>query len=202
MKPKSNYMSPEQMDQLIDYIPQLKIRKWLDKDVAMTMKIAYWIGLRPGEVVRLKAEDFDLERREVYLGKTKTTKEEYRKISKPFIPELRRYLQNKKGPLLPDCSVQNLYKWLIKAGIALNIEALTTPQSVTGEKTKGHIFRKSLGKDLYFGVITGGRRIHIGFISAQLGHGGPTTTEKYLKLKNEAAVEIWEPKTNDQIELN
>ena len=202
MKPASNYMSPEQFDQLIDYIPQLKIRKWVDSDVIMVLKIAYWIGLRPGEAVRLKAEDFDFDRVAVYLGKTKARKEEWRKISKPFIPELRNYLKNKKGSLLPDCSADNLYKWLIKAGIALNIQALTTPQSVTGEKTKGHIFRKSLGKDLYFGIITGGRRIHIGMIQSQLGHAGPSMTEKYLRLQHEAASEIWNPGTSDQIELH
>ena len=200
MRAASNYMTPAQFNQLIDYIPQLKIRKWLDKDVEMVFKIAYWIGLRPGEAVRLKVEDFDFDREAVYLGKTKTAKEEWRTIQKPFIPELKQYLKGRQGELLKDCTTETMYKWLIKAGHALGIEALITPQSVTGEKTKGHIFRKSVGKDLYFGIITNGRRIHIGLIQSQLGHSGPAMTEKYLRLKHEAAKEIWTP--NDQIELN
>ena len=200
MKPKSNYMSPEQMDQLIDYIPQLKIRKWLDKDVEMVYRIAYWCGLRMGEAVKLKAEDFDLDRKEVYLGQTKTRKEDYAPISEQFIPELKRYLQDKKGPLLPDCNAQNVYKWLIKAGLALNIKALTTPQSTTGEKTKLHIMRKSLGKDMYFGTF--GEKADFGPIQSQLRHANPVTTGKYLRLDIEGAKDFWARVRKNNLESN
>ena len=58
-------------------IPELKIRKWLDIDIVMMFKIMYFCALRPGEAIKLKKEDFDIESREVYLGKTKTHKEDY-----------------------------------------------------------------------------------------------------------------------------
>ena len=196
MKPKSNYISKEQFEDLINYIPYLKIRKWLDRDVEMVYRIAYWLGLRFGEAVKLKAEDFDLDRKEVYLGKTKTRKEDYAAIPKPFIPTLRQYLKDKKGPLLPDCDVQNVYKWLMKAGKALNIQALTTPQSVTGEKTKLHIMRKSFGKDMYYGTF--GKKATLGQVQSQLRHANPVTTGEYLKLDIEGAKEFWEPETIPQ----
>jgi integrase len=66
----------------------------------------------------------------------------------------------------------------------LNIEAWTTPQSETGEKTVGHIFRKSIGKDMMDGVQTNieGKPFEIHTISKHLRHAKPSITQDhYLK---------------------
>ena len=193
MKPKSNYISPDQFNDIINYVPALKIRKWRDLDVQFAFKIAYYAALRLGaEVTYLTKEDFDLDRCEVYLGKTKTRVEDYAPLAKQFMPELTVYLDGKKPlePILKDCNEQNLYKWLIKIGNDLQINALVTPQSITHEKTKLHIFRKSILKDMMFGTF--GKNANIGQVQSQARHKRATTTADYLHLDIEGAKEYWD----------
>ena len=192
MQDKANYMSPETFQKVLDYIPELHIRKWLDSDVRMLFKILYWVGLRPTEGIMLNKEDFNLEEREVYLGKTKTTKEDYAPIPKIFINELAFYLDLKEeGRLFPNLTYQTMFYWIVRLGVKLNIPSWKIPQSKSGEKTKGHIFRKSVGKDMLTGKY-GEKAKEIGIISKQLRHKKPSTTmDHYLKANIEAVKEAW-----------
>lgn len=201
MKPKSNYMPPEQVEALINYIPQLKIKKWNVVDVVMMIKICYWLGLRIGEYLKLKAEDFDLEHREVYLGKTKTESNVYVTIPPHIMPELTNYLFDKKGSLLPGCNRFIVYHWLVKAGKALDIPALTTKQSETKENTKCHIFRKSIGKDMLYGTHTDGTKAPLNVVSASLRHTNLQTTSEYLKVNRADVKEWWDMATKEKEEI-
>ena len=190
MKPRSNYMNQVQYSQLLDHVPDLQIRKWKDEDIQMIFRIAYWCGLRMIEARRLHAEDFDLEMKEVYLGKTKTRKEDYAPIPNVFIPDLRQYLRNKKGPLLdPQPTRDTVYKWLIRLGKMLKIQALTTSQEITGEKTKTHIFRKSIGKDMLYG--THRKKASLPIVKKHLRHEKIETIIKYLNADLEEAKDYW-----------
>ena len=42
-----NYMSQEDVEQVIAHIPDLKIRKWIDADVGWLFRILYNCALRP-----------------------------------------------------------------------------------------------------------------------------------------------------------
>lgn len=193
MRAKSNYLDPETFGLCIKTVPQLKIRKWKDEDVIMVVfEIPYWLGLRMGESIRLSVEDFDLDSKECYLGRTKTHKEDYAPIPGDFIPKLSLYLQGKTGELLPGCSYQVVYYWLKRLGRMLDIPALTTPQSVTGEKTVTHIFRKSIGKDMLYGVH--GSKAPLNVVSKQLRHNDLVTTSKYLKVGIEDVKDWWQGK--------
>lgn len=190
MKPRSNYMNQVQFSQLLDHVPDLQIRRWKDQDIQMVFRIAYWCGLRMIEARRLHVEDFDLERKEVYLGRTKTRKEDYAPIPNMFIPELRNYLKTKKGLLLdPEPTRDTVYKWVIRLGKMLKIEALTTSQEITGEKTKTHIFRKSIGKDMMYG--THGKKATLLIVKKHLRHEKIETTIKYLNAGIEEAKDFW-----------
>jgi integrase len=194
MKPKSNYISPEQFNQIVNHVPQLRIRKWNDKDVQMSMKIAYYCALRYGaEVTQLTKGAFDYDRREVYLGRTKTKKEDYAPIPDFFIPELKEFWDKKKDgvELLPDCQAQNQYLWLMKIGNDLSIMALQTPQKITGEKTKLHIFRKSWLKEIMFGD-TLKKKAHLGQTQSIARHKRATTTADYLHLDIEGGKELYD----------
>ena len=119
MKDKANYISPETFEAIINTIPELKIRKWKDWDVEMLFKILYNCALRPMEGIRLKKEDIDLENREIYLGQTKTTSEDYAVIPTSFIDELQLWLNTKKpGELLPKLTYITFYFWLKRSGVA------------------------------------------------------------------------------------
>ena len=181
------------MDRIIAYVPELNLRKWDPLQIVMLFKISYWLGLRMIEARKLQVDNFDFDRREVYLGKTKTKKNDSRTIPVPFIPELKEYLRNREGYLFdPIPHRKTIEMWANKIGHAIDIEAWITPQKITGEKTKGHIFRKSIGKDMLYGTHKGGKKAPITVISNQLGHSNPLTTTKYLRASQEVVKDYWE----------
>lgn len=195
MRDTTNYINPETFALILDTIPQLGIRKWADTDIQMLFEILYWMGLRPAEGIRLRREDFDLERREAYLGDTKTKTGDRAMIPEIFLPRLDLWLREKPaGPLFPGLTYNTFYPWLRKLGEILNVPAWLTPQSQTREKTKGHIFRKSIGKDMLSGVqrTKDGRKFDIPIISKHLRHAKPSVTiDHYLKADIEAVKEEW-----------
>ena len=195
-------MPQEQLTQVIETIPQLHIKKWKDHDIEMLFKLCYWCAWRMGEAVRLKAEDFDLSTHEVYLGKTKTEREDYASIPPMFLAELESYLKDKTGPLFPKLNLQIVGIWINRLGKMLEIPAWTTPQAITGEKTKCHIFRKSIGKDMLYGVH--GRKAPLNVISSTLRHRGKNplaSTSQYLKLGIEGAKDWWYEEKTDTDQL-
>lgn len=190
MKAQSNYIDPEQFEEILESIPMLQIRKWKDYDVKYLFKISYWCGLRMKEACKLNKEDFDLTEKEVYLGLTKGKKNQSRVIPNQFISELKFYLDEKQeGRLMPNCNPQIVRTWCKRLGKLLNIPAWITPQSETGEKTLTHIFRKSIGKDMFYG--THGKKAPLNIVQRQLGHESIQTTNDYLQLKNEDVKAYW-----------
>ena len=184
-------MNREQFDYVILAIPELNIRKWFDYDIEYLFKNLYWLALRPIEGIKLKKEDFNFNEKQVYLGKTKTNPQDYAVIPSMYLQELYRYIDKKDpGQLLDKLTYDTFYRWLVKLGKILDIPAWTTPQSETREKTKGHIFRKSLGKDMMQGSL--GKKYPIDIISRQLRHSKPSITiDHYLKASGEAVKEAW-----------
>jgi len=179
-----NYMNPEQFKMVLNAIPNLKIRKWYDFDIVMLFKIQYECALRPSEGIRLCKEDFNIKDRIIYLGKTKTTKGDKVVIPKNFVSELENYLNEKdQGRLFPDLTYHTYIYWLERLGKRLQIKAWITPQNESGEKTKGHIFRKSKGKDLLKEIGLN----ELDIISKHLRHSKPSITfDSYLKASTEA----------------
>lgn len=197
MKSRYNYINPEQFRQILDYMDGMKFRKWDPNQIKMLFKIAYWIGLRMIEARHLKAEQFELEISKVYLGKTKSMDHDDRPIPEPFIDELAQFLKGKTGYLIKPIPHKNtILFWTDKIGNELEIEAWTTPQSISHEKTKGHAMRKSVGKDMMYGTpeITGGFKAPLSTIAKQLGHTNQMTTEKYLHVEGETVIDFWKQK--------
>ena len=195
MRSTNNYLNQNDFERVIDEIPNLYIRKWMDDDIEMLFRILYWCALRPNEGIRLSKEDFDLESRKIYLGKTKTHTNDVAPIPMVFIPELQSYLYNKEpGRLFPGLTYNTFYPWLKKLGKRLDIPSWVTLQAETGEKTVGHIFRKSIGKDMLTGVhrTRDGKKFEIPIISKQLRHSKPSiTVDSYLKSSIEAVLDQW-----------
>lgn len=65
----------------------------------------------------------------------------------------------------------------MEIGQALKISALLTPQTETNEKTKTHIFRKSIGKTMLY------KGASLNIIQRKLRHNKISTTSDYLKIK-------------------
>ena len=192
MRSTPNYINQDDFARILEFIPKLKIRKWLDEDVRILFKICYWCGLRFDEACHLKYENIDLERREIFLGQTKTEKNGIAVIADPFVDELVDWLATKKdGELFPGLTYDTAYKWICRMGKELDIIAWTTPQSVSGEKTKTHIFRKSIGKDMMFATHKK-KNAPLNIISQQLRHKDLKSTQEYLKVGDEVVKEYWD----------
>lgn len=187
-----NFINAADFNRIIAAIPRLKIRKWYDKDVEMLFKILYWSALRPGEGIRLKKEDIDLKNCVIYLGKTKTRTTDKAQIKYDFVPELNEWLQEKSnGSLFPGLSYHVLYSWIIRLGKMLDIEAWIIPEYRSSEKTKGHIFRKSIGKSMLAGDF-GEDAQNISVIAGLMRHSKPSTTmDHYLKVSEKALSDVW-----------
>ena len=156
------------MERIINTIPQLNIRKWYDKDIEMLFKIQYWSALRPMEGILLEKHQINLEDRKNHLGKTKTNAVDVAMIPKRFMPELTNWLENKPNGnrLFIDLTYNTFYRWLLRLGKLCNIQAWTTPQSVTGKK------------------------FAIPIISQHLRHKNPSVTvNSYLKSSIEAVLD-------------
>lgn len=193
MKPTANHITRDQFDDIMKAIPKLNLRKFSVEDVQMFMKISYWLALRVSETLKLNVNDFDFDRNEVWLGKTKTEKGAITAIPTPFRGELMAYLEGKTGPLFPGWQYITVLKWLERLGKILDIKAWIVTQDETGEKTKTHIFRKSIGKDMFYGEFDG-QKAPLTFISKTLRHGGKNplgTTIKYLKIGTEEVKDWW-----------
>lgn len=191
LRAKVNYIDPETFEIIVSNIPRLNIRKWTNVDVEFLFRVTYWCGLRMSEAVKLKKEDFDLMRCEVYLGKTKKAKNDYAPIPEPFIPQLNQFLAMKEvGRLWPKLTARHVrQQWVNKLGEMLNIPAWTTSQQESGEKTKTHIFRKSIGKDMLYG--THGKKAPLNVVQKQLRHSDISTTSKYLQVGIEDVKDWW-----------
>ena len=194
MEAQYNYMSPTQLEEVISAIPELKIRKWKIIDVEYLFRNSYWLALRANEAMRLKKEDFNITRKQVFLGKTKTNSFDFASIPDPYIPEIMKYLEQKKPGLLMGKNIlgyDTYYLWLKRLGKICDVEAWTDPSN---EKTITHIFRKSLGKDMLYGVLKSrtGNKFEIPIISQQLRHANVSTImNHYLKAGIEQVKEAW-----------
>lgn len=188
MQSTNNYVSPPDFIKILEAIPSLQIRKWLDEDIVFLFRNQYEMALRPIEAIRLKKEDFNLTERTVYLAQTKSVSEDYAVIPRGYLSNLTHYLEPKEsGRLTPALTYPTYIKWIQRLGKDLEIKAWTTPQYITHEKTKGHIFRKSKGKDLIEALGYASMPI----ISKHLRHSSPEITARYyLKSTKEAVKEV------------
>ena len=192
MQDKVNYISPETFEKIINHIPVLCIRKWKDNDIQMLFKILYYCALRANEAIHLKKESFNTDDREIYLGKTKTKKQDTAHIPHIFLEELKTWLIFKKsGRLFDGLTYPRLYTWCRKTGVDLNISAWQSLESEVGEKVISHLFRKSIGKEMLSGSF-GEKASSIPVISKHLRHSKPSmTVDHYLKASLESVKEAW-----------
>ena len=190
LKENVNYLPNEKFDLILLYVTNnLKSKKLKSIDIQMIFKIAYHAGLRINEVLKLSKSSFNFDLLQINLGKTKTKSHDLATFPNSFSLELQNYLffrpEILKSDLLFPISRQTVYTWIMQIGKDLQIPAWTTPQTESGEKTKTHLFRKSIAKNMLY------KKAPLNVIMNKLRHTNLATTSDYLKL-NLSDVQTWE----------
>ena len=196
MESKVNYISPSDMQRVIDAIPGLKFYNGVQpQDVQFFFRISYWCALRASEALSISPIKMDLEQHIIQLGRTKTRKHDWCVIPPPVIPMIQLWLDDRHTrdisddmPIV-DVTYRTVHRWHIKLGKICEIPALLIDDNEIGEKTKTHIWRKSMAKDMLSGEH--GPRTQVNVVAAMLRHKSPGTTNKYVRLQSDAAMEYW-----------
>ena len=199
MRSTNNYINPEDFQRVLDEIPQLKIRKWSDEDVRMLFRLMYWGGLRFDEAIHLEFHDIDIEQGLIHLAKTKTEKNVIAVIPEQFLEKVIPWILEKDdGPLFSGLTYGTAIVWINRLGKKLNLRCWVESQEKTGEKTKSHIFRKSVGKDMLYGThVKNQKKAPLSVISAKLRHKNLGVTSKYLKTGYQEEQDYWDDDDDD-----
>jgi integrase/recombinase XerD len=148
---------------------------------------AFSCGLRVGEVIKLRIQDIDSERMQVFVERSKGKKDRYVTLSPVLLDVLRKYLKlykprpefylfegQEKGKHYSSRSAQKIFNRAVKAaGIH--------------KKVTFHVLRHSYATHLLE------KGVDIKYIKELLGHFDIKTTERYLHVAREKLVHIQSP---------
>ncbi|SEA51229.1 tyrosine-type recombinase/integrase [Bizionia paragorgiae] len=186
-------LSQEEMLLIISYTKNLKHRA--------VLALIYSCGLRISELIQLKLEHINIQRKQVFIRTAKGRKDRYVTLADSFLPLLHNYLityrpevyfvEGSKGGMYSASSVR---KFLTKSCKAAHIKRHVTP----------HTLRHSYATHL----IENG--VGLRHIQELLGHAKPETTMIYTHVARKDLLEIKSPldlaithlRTTDKAEQN
>jgi site-specific recombinase XerD len=178
---------PRQDKKLPSVLSKEDIKKILDTETnpkhRLLLTMVYSSGLRVSEVVALKREAIDLNRKIVYVKAGKGRKDRYTILSKKAVPLLKKY-----------CSRYGIKTWLFPGQVAGSHLTIRSAQRVfekaaynagITKKASIHGLRHSFATHL----LENGTEIR--YIQSLLGHTSVRTTERYARvaIKNVLAVQ-------------
>jgi len=171
VKPKSlpQYVEPDDIEQLIDFIRHKKTNKrTVERDVLL-VRFATLTGLRRSELANLTVGDISLKRKVVIVRKGKGSKDRTVPLVSSLIPVLSEYIRDMK----PTDIVFGLTERSIT-------DKISTWSKKAGLKLHPHSFRH------YFAEQLLERGVPLTVVSALLGHENLQTTAVYLGLRPES----------------
>ena len=118
MKPRTNYMPPDEFKKLEDHILKQQFRGFKPWDIVMLFRLCYECGLRINEALKLDVNDFDFDTKLIDLGTTKTHENDSATIPPKFAKSLRLYIDTKRGRVW-SLTRQAVYQWLKKWSVCL-----------------------------------------------------------------------------------
>ena len=171
-----NVLSQEEVLRIIQYTQNIKHRAILT--------LLYSCGLRIGELINLKLEDFHVERKQLIVKKGKGRKDRYVSLADSFLPLLSNYYNSYKpiiyfveGQNGGKYSAESIRSFLRKSCKKAGIRKLVTP----------HTLRHSYATHL----LENG--VDLRYIQTLLGHSKPETTMIYTHVQRKDLMEIQNP---------
>lgn len=162
-------LSLEQIQQLISSLPQ---RTAIEREKRLIILTLYGLGLRTGELCRLNLRDIDLDKREVYIFKSKNDINRYVPIPDGLFVELAIHLKGqrrKSGPLFQTThkkkrvGIPYVGSIVKEAAVRVGFDKITP-------KTFRHTFASHLIQ----------KQVPLEVLASLLGHKTPKETGVYL----------------------
>lgn len=149
------------------------------------LMLTYSAGLRVGEVVRLRVEDIDTQRKLIHIRSAKGRKDRYTILSEVALKVLRKYLEEYK----PD-------RWLFCGAYDGRHISTRTVQAVFEQAKEKAGIRKdvtihSLRHSFATHLLEGGTDLR--YIQELLGHKNPKTTQVYTYVSTKSLSRIRSP---------
>ena len=169
-------LSPEEMIAIIQYTRNIKHRAILT--------LIYSAGLRIGELLHLKLNDFNLNRKQLHIKSGKGRKDRYVTLADSFIPLLKNYLITYnpnsyfvEGPEGKPYSDSSIRKVLSRSCRAAGIYKKVTPHTLRHSYAT-HLLENGVG---------------LRHIQELLGHSKPETTMIYTHVARKDLLDITSP---------
>ncbi|SHM82738.1 tyrosine-type recombinase/integrase [Polaribacter sp. KT 15] len=171
-----NILSQEEVLKIIGVTQNLKHKAIL--------ALIYSCGLRISELINLKLENFNIDRKQLVIKNSKGRKDRYVSLADSFIPLLSNYYYSYKpeiyfveGQNKGKYSAESVRQFLKKSCLKAGIRRTVTP----------HTLRHSYATHL----LENG--VDIRYIQSLLGHSRPETTMIYTHVKRKDLMEIQNP---------
>jgi len=151
----------------------------------LLIELMYGSGLRVGEAVKIKIEDFNLERKTLHIKSGKGNKDRITNLSEKFISDFKDFTHNKQYGFLFESSARERKHISIRTAEQIIKNALGNTR--INKNAHPHTLRTSYATHL---VESG---TDISFIQKFLGHSDIKTTQIYLRLTNSSIQNIKSP---------
>ncbi|MFC2072284.1 tyrosine-type recombinase/integrase [Chloroflexota bacterium] len=187
LKPKSlpEYVDPNDVEKLIDFIQNKGTHKGTIKRDVILVKFVINTGLRRGELANLLVSDIQIEQGVVFVRHGKGDKDRAIPLLSKFVGELSEYIKDMK----PTDSIFGLTKRSIT-------DKISTWSKKAGLKIHTHSLRH------YFAEQLIERGVPLTVVSTLLGHEDLQTTSSYLGLRpgslREAVEKLGEPRDKEE----
>ena len=169
-------LSPEEVIAIIQCTRNLKHRA--------IITLMYSAGLRIGELLNLKLEDINLNRKQVHIKRAKGRKDRYVTLAKSFIPLLKNYVSTYEpklyfveGATRKPYSASSIRKVLSRSCKAAGIHKYVTPHTLRHSYAT-HLLENGVG---------------LRHIQELLGHAKPETTMIYTHVARKDLMDITSP---------
>lgn len=172
----SSVLSKQEILEMISALPNPKHR--------LLVELMYGSGLRVGEARKVKIEDFDAERKVLFVRSGKGDKDRIVNLSGKFISEFTRFAKGKNGYLFEPSARPGKH---ICERTAQNIVKNAAKMANIGKKAHPHTLRTSYATHL----IENG--IDISYVQKLLGHSRLSTTQAYIRLGQDSIRKIKSP---------
>lgn len=189
LKRKFNLKYPKKSSKLPIVLSKDEILKMIDSlknsKHKLLLELMYGSGLRVGEAIKIKVEDFDVDRKTLHIKDGKGSKDRIVNLSERFLTNFSRFVMGKNSGYLFE-SAQRIGNYISPRTAQLIVKSAIKKSQIS-KNAHCHTLRTSYATHL----IENG--IDISYVQKLLGHSRISTTQAYIRLNASSIRSIKSP---------